>query len=79
MTTAPWMLPRPRCLRPGETLPLNKREQLRRFLKPAAGRIEIEPRLVLATVEVSDPNPSYDVALSLEQLNRELEGSAAHE
>lgn len=31
-----------------------------------------EARKIVVTVEVSDPNPTYDVALALEHLNREL-------
>lgn len=42
------------------------------------GEVE-EARKIVATVEVSDPNPKYDVALSIEQLNRELAEIAAGE
>ena len=38
-----------------------------------------EARKIVATVEVSDPNPKYDVALSLEHLNRELADTATGE
>ena len=38
-----------------------------------------EARKIVATVEVSDPSPSYDIALSLEHLKKELEGSATSE
>jgi hypothetical protein len=37
---------------------------------------EIEARKILATVEVSYPQPPYDLALAIEQLNRELEMSS---
>lgn len=39
------------------------------------GNIE-EARKIVATVEVSDPNPNLDVASSLEYLNRELANAA---
>ena len=38
-----------------------------------------EARKIVATVEVSNPSPSYDIALSLEHLKKELEGSATSE
>jgi hypothetical protein len=38
-----------------------------------------EARKIVTTVEVSYPSPKYDVALSLEQLNRELADAAATE
>ena len=34
-----------------------------------------EARKIVVTVEVGSPNPTYDVALSLEHLNRELADS----
>jgi len=38
-----------------------------------------EARKIVATVELSNPNPNYDVALSLEHLNRELANPATTE
>jgi len=40
------------------------------------GNVE-EARKIVATVEVSDPNPKYEVALSLEYLKKNLLESAA--
>ena len=40
------------------------------------GNVE-EARKIVATIEVSDPNRKYDVALSLEHINRELADIAA--
>lgn len=36
-----------------------------------------EARTIVATVEISNPNPKYDIALSLEHLNKELANTAA--
>lgn len=38
-----------------------------------------EARKIVATVEVCDPNPKYEIAMSLELLNRELADTATGE